>query len=1434
MDDLTLDDKTVVEAARNAYSTLTGAQQALVTNLEKLEAAEAKIAELEADQAATEEANEFKATHAIALSLTEGTVSIGDKSAVETALDAYEELSPAVQVKLVAEKALLDSLLAKIGQLEQEKADRAAAQSVIAQIDELPAADELTLENKDAVEAARNAYSTLTEAQQALVTNLEKLEAAEAKIAELEADQAATEEANEFKATHAIALSLTEGTVSIGDKSAVETALDAYEELSPAVQVKLVAEKALLDSLLAKIGQLEQEKADRAAAQSVIAQIDELPEIDDITLDNLEQVKEAAGSARNAYEGLTEDQQILIPEETLLRLVATEEKITELEEDQAASGQVTELIENLPSLEQLTLDDKDSVVAARNAYNALTPAQQRLVTNFRKLEATEARMAELQITVNHIGDETLGDLYIVNREYTDNSIKSDAIGPVTLKIGDKDVTENFDFTFYDVEGGKKITSFNLSNGGSTFKAYMVATSEEYNDVSANVIFKYGSVTIGNNDTYYTIEDALAQAGSGVVYVNYNTSFAGPEVAQVAYGTTRHTIKNGVTVLLPYSEALSQKTDDTPSGTGVAVARTNAYVDLNIPGGVELQVNGVLTVNAMRASISTKYCGHVTGSNYAQLHLAKGSKITVENGGTLHSIGFIYGEGRVEAMSGSTIYEPMFIKSFRGGTATSRVGLNVFPFDQYTINNIEVALTINSGARHIASALIYMNSKYYKGDLDLIGADEHHLIRLTDGQLIKSYDIETGQLKFDFHGDASINIGKINVSGITADSDGKDMPFDGTWRFNVAPGSNVVIDSWVALLPGAEMSIEPGANITITEDGRLTVFDPYEHLDDYNDYPNRAENYYRIAPAFGYDADTPAKLVVDGTLTLEGGLAGRVHVGDNGLIVQRESAFTAYDFKYVTGTQFSASFNSREVSLWEADDTTINVVADKDSLKQGNKEDIAIRAIVKDKDNNPLPDIKVEFTGGKGQWDKKESITDQNGKVEAIYTTSGEEEIGTLALEATVPAEGISARANIEISESDGGCPLIYSYDGQRFHLEHEPVPTSANKAFEGTTFGTLRKLHEIDGQYHIRVGEDDLSETYVNGVNLYAVEYEAGNDVKEVFVDINGKPHTIRDRIAPKSFVDSGGKNWIGELTTDGKFVSAPGLSMLEQGQYVETYVATFDLPKDATDMGKLMIRTQETNLTVDFVGWYHNQIDGCNNVWWLERALQTNDGIWGIIDAIGMLGLDVELWNGTEWVYQGTVANGSHFFEEFLIPIDLSLLGDEVNEVKVRFKSGSGFVMFDQVSMDFSPDQPMTVYPLDLQQALYNGNDDVTSVVSNIDEQRVKLQKGDYLDLFFLAPDLADSYERGLFVDFTGYYHWGLESKTHPIVNTWDEFTYEEIIESVLEVQPEAAETVEVLEWLFDLTETTLGKSMEYKIENIYVGHALPWMKENLWQRND
>ena len=89
------------------------------------------------------------------------------------------------QEKLAAAEAAIAKLVAT-------EADKAAAGAVTEAINALPAADEITLENKEAVEAARAAFDKLTETQQALVPKeaQEALAAAEAAIAKLEADAA--------------------------------------------------------------------------------------------------------------------------------------------------------------------------------------------------------------------------------------------------------------------------------------------------------------------------------------------------------------------------------------------------------------------------------------------------------------------------------------------------------------------------------------------------------------------------------------------------------------------------------------------------------------------------------------------------------------------------------------------------------------------------------------------------------------------------------------------------------------------------------------------------------------------------------------------------------------------------------------------------------------------------------------------------------------------------------------------------------------------------------------------------------------------------------------------------------------------------------------------------------------------------------------------
>ena len=105
-----------------------------------------------------------------------------DAKAIQAARAAYDALTPEQQALVNADRLIAaEEALANLGKPDP---DKEAAKAVMDLIEKLPA--EIKLENKAEVQAARDAYDKLTAEQQKLVTNLQKLEAAEAKIKELE------------------------------------------------------------------------------------------------------------------------------------------------------------------------------------------------------------------------------------------------------------------------------------------------------------------------------------------------------------------------------------------------------------------------------------------------------------------------------------------------------------------------------------------------------------------------------------------------------------------------------------------------------------------------------------------------------------------------------------------------------------------------------------------------------------------------------------------------------------------------------------------------------------------------------------------------------------------------------------------------------------------------------------------------------------------------------------------------------------------------------------------------------------------------------------------------------------------------------------------------------------------------------------------------
>ena len=235
-ENVTLDDKDAIEAARKAYDSLDADEKALVTTetLKKLTDDEAAYADLEAVNNAVNIINALPEPAA---------VTINDKNAIQQARAVYDALTADQKAKVSAEvlKKLTDDETA----LAKEEADTAAANAVITKINALPQPNAVTVNDGEAIEAARAAYDALTEDQKAKVPAevLKKLTDDETAYAKVVAD---TEAANKvIEKIDAI------GTVELTDtcKAKIDTAKTAYEKLTEAQKELVTNKKVLFDAI---------------------------------------------------------------------------------------------------------------------------------------------------------------------------------------------------------------------------------------------------------------------------------------------------------------------------------------------------------------------------------------------------------------------------------------------------------------------------------------------------------------------------------------------------------------------------------------------------------------------------------------------------------------------------------------------------------------------------------------------------------------------------------------------------------------------------------------------------------------------------------------------------------------------------------------------------------------------------------------------------------------------------------------------------------------------------------------------------------------------------------------------------------------------------------------------------------------------------------
>ena len=224
----------------------------------------------------------------------------------------------------------------------------------------------ISLKVQSSVEAVRTHYDTLSTIQKRYVDNASKLTSAVETIDALKA--AATDVLNDINSLPSI--------ISLDDQSKVASLRSRYQKLNE-------DQKALVTNI-SKLERAEQTVSRlRLAVNNLEDEIHGLPST--VTLADKTKVE----SLRKQFNAMTSSQQANVMNISILK--QAEQQIATLEKE---AQDVKDAISRLSS--SVTLQDKAAVEALMKKYNALSPEQQDLVTNFNKLDKAEQTITSLE------------------------------------------------------------------------------------------------------------------------------------------------------------------------------------------------------------------------------------------------------------------------------------------------------------------------------------------------------------------------------------------------------------------------------------------------------------------------------------------------------------------------------------------------------------------------------------------------------------------------------------------------------------------------------------------------------------------------------------------------------------------------------------------------------------------------------------------------------------------------------------------------------------------------------------------------------------------------------------------------------------------------------------------------------------------------------
>lgn len=356
---------------------------------------------------------------------------------------------------------------------------------------------------------------------------------------------------------------------------------------------------------------------------------------------------------------------------------------------------------------------------------------------------------------------------------------------------------------------------------------------------------------------------------------------------------------------------------------------------------------------------------------------------------------------------------------------------------------------------------------------------------------------------------------------------------------------------------------------------------------------------------------------------------------------------------------------------------------------------------------------------------------------------------------------------IIIAATKQSCPFIYSWDGQKYVFEAEPLGGAICKALQRSDKSRLNLLKPYNGKYKIKMSNEVNEVQYIDKFHLEYIDIPSNS---EIMVNLKNEYFAVDNIIKPTSATDGKAQNIMPFFEEDDGIIWQTKMPQ-DDRQSFDSLWHDIDLKfikpsgdkkikivyKGGTSLwGSQMVRTVTELYGKAVQDWY--------------RSLYTQEAIYlrtKYMEHDNLYLLDVLVKEDAHYVKRGVLPFGGPFQHETrLINIDLSShIGDTV---EIKLKPPKGYWAFDFIGLtsSYSKADSKMLLPLeaiDDEDYCINALDNILFADSSY---LVLPEVGDGVNISFDSPIIRTGYKRTVFAVTDGYYEMKLNAEGEPNMN--------------------------------------------------------------------